>query len=81
MDATQWTYSVVVFQTSDGLWHLQCYRECERELQVLNLWSHPRLIGAIDMASALQWHIDNINELPISQYALQSTPSEAREVA
>lgn len=74
-------YLTNVFKTSDGLWHLQIYRECESDIQVLRVWTLPRLIDTIEMASALQLHVNNIQELPISQYALQSNYNESRFAA
>lgn len=61
-----------VFQTSDNMWHLQIVREDSWNVQVLKMWTVNRLIEAIDMATLLQLHVDNINELPLSQHALQS---------
>lgn len=49
-------------------WHLISLRDG----QVFRVWSHSRLIEAIETACTLQLHIDNIAELPVSQYLLQS---------
>lgn len=71
-----------VFKTSDDAWHLQVYRSISLNLpngpsvevdsQVIRLFTVSRLIEALELASTLQLHVDNISELPVSQYALQS---------
>jgi predicted restriction endonuclease len=67
-----WTYSVRTFQTSDSQWHLQISRECQTDIQVLKLYTVNRLIEALDLATQLQLHIDNIETLPLTQYILQA---------
>ena len=61
-----------VFQTSDGQWHLQFYRESQFSVQVFNTLSRDRLIEVLELASELQVHVDNISELPLTQYCIQS---------
>ena len=68
---------VRVFQTS-GRWHLQFTLERGSYIQVLRTFTAPKLIHVLDVANALQVHVDNIAELPISQYALQSTDNNSR---
>lgn len=37
--------------------------------QVINSYTVKKLLEAIELASVLQVHIDNINDLPLRQYA------------
>lgn len=37
--------------------------------QVINSYTVTKLLDAIELASVLQVHIDNINDLPLRQYA------------
>ena len=36
--------------------------------QLIKVWTFPRLIEAIDMANQLQFHVSNIDSLPLNQY-------------
>lgn len=36
------------------------------------IFPHQRLVEALETASTLKVHVDNIDELPVSQYCLQS---------
>ncbi len=42
-----------------------------RNGQVIKLWTLETLYEAIQLASELQLHVDNINELALSQYSNQ----------
>ena len=55
---------VEVFQTKDGLWHLQSF--CQATDQVYMLLTRSKLIEVINMASELQLRIDS--KVPINQY-------------
>lgn len=60
---------VVIFQTkSDSQWHLQSYDV--KSCQVYMLLTFKRCYEALDAASLLQLHVDNINELVLTQYFL-----------
>lgn len=54
---------VEVLKLSDGWWLVIGTSD-----QLLTTIRHERLIDAIETANALQLHITNRNELPISQY-------------
>lgn len=58
--------------TSNGIqWHLQSF--CSKSDQVYMLLTFPKLIQAIETASALQLHIDNIDTLPLTQYNMEQS--------
>ncbi len=57
-------YKVYIIQT-EAKWSLRI----KKGDQVFRVWQFKRLIEAIEMASALQLHIDNIESLPLNQYS------------
>lgn len=66
---------VLIFQSGNS-WTLQISRAMPRrwrpaDIQVLRLFTVHKLIEALDLASQLQLHVDNIQELPLTQYASQ----------
>lgn len=68
---------VRVLKTDLG-WELNISQE---NGQVFKTWPVRKLIHAIDLANTLQLHVDNITELPITQYALQSEGTKGRYAA
>lgn len=61
-----------ISQTLDGVWYLQIFMERRFDLQVLRTFTVGPLIEVIELASLLQLHVDNIAELPLSQYLPQA---------
>lgn len=63
---------VEISQTLEGVWGVQIYMERRFDLQVLRTFTVGPLIEAIELVSLLQLHVDNIAELPLSQYLPQA---------
>lgn len=57
-------YKVEIKNKCNGTWFLLL----SKDSTVIRFWSFNRLIEAIDMASMLQLHVDNVSELPLQQY-------------
>lgn len=48
---------------------LNCWVLCiSRNEQVLKVYTRKTLVALIDVACVLQLHVDNISELPLTQY-------------
>jgi len=47
-----------------GVWCLTF----ETDLQVTKAYTFKTLLEALDVAGALQLHVDNVNDLPLNQY-------------
>jgi hypothetical protein len=47
-----------------GVWCLTI----ETDLQVTKAYTFKTLLEALDVAGALQLHVDNVNDLPLNQY-------------
>lgn len=56
--------NVEIKNKCNGTWFLVM----SRDGQVIKFWSFTKLIHALETASLLQLHVDNVNELPLSQY-------------
>lgn len=54
----------VLIERQFGMWALNVYRNG----YLIKTLTYKRLIMAIDAASTLQLHIDNIETLPLTQY-------------